>query len=105
MMAMDAIVATFVDGGGAIVDIDLEASRNKSISHLLYKFILNPLTAALTNPCQRGSQGWHCSSMDHGNHVARQENSSSWGECLWDVCFARKKSSEQEFFVPAGTHT
>jgi len=28
-MVMDAIVATVVDGGRAIVDIDIEAGRNK----------------------------------------------------------------------------
>jgi hypothetical protein len=32
MMAMDAIVATFVDGGGAIIDINLEASINFSFT-------------------------------------------------------------------------
>jgi hypothetical protein len=40
----------------------------------------------------------------HGNHVARGENDSSWWGCLCDVCFASKKSSEREFFVPAGMH-
>jgi hypothetical protein len=84
-----------------IVDIDIEASRNKLISHLLYKFILNPLMAALTSPCRRGSQGWGL--FIHGNHAARRENGSSWWGCLCDVCFASKKSSEQEFFVPVGT--
>ena len=35
-MAMDAIAATVVNGGRAIVDIDIEAGRNKLISHFLY---------------------------------------------------------------------
>ena len=30
-------------------------SRNKSISHLFYNFIINPLMAASSNPLQRGS--------------------------------------------------
>ena len=32
------------------------------------------------------------------------EKGSSWWGCLCDVCFASKKSSEREFFVPARTH-
>jgi len=40
----------------------------------------------------------------HGNHAARRENGSSWWGCLCGVCFASKKSSEREFFIPAGTH-
>jgi hypothetical protein len=35
LMLMDAIVATVVDGGRAIVDINIEAGRNKLIYHLL----------------------------------------------------------------------
>ena len=38
------------------------------------------------------------------NHAARRENGTSWWVCLCDVCFASKKSSEREFFIPAGTH-
>ena len=49
-MVMDAIVATVVDGGQEIVDIDIEAGRNKLIFHLLYSFTLNPSTAASSNP-------------------------------------------------------
>jgi len=40
----------------------------------------------------------------HGNHDARGGNNSSWWGCLCDVRFASKKSSEREFFVPAGMH-
>ncbi len=58
--------------------------------------------AASSNPFQRGSQGWDM--FIHGNHDARGENGSSWWGCLFDVCFASKKSSRREFFVPAGTH-
>jgi hypothetical protein len=39
LMAMDAFVAIIDDGGRAIVDIDIEAGRNKLIFHLLYTFI------------------------------------------------------------------
>ena len=89
-MAMDAIAATAVNGGQAIVDIDIEADRNKLISHFLYNFVLNPSMAALPNPFRRGFRGWGV--FIHGNHAARQENSSSWWGCLSDVCFASKKS-------------
>jgi hypothetical protein len=56
-MAMDAIVAVVVDGGQAIVDIDIEAGRNKLISNVIYNFILIPLMVASSNPFQRGSRG------------------------------------------------
>ena len=58
--------------------------------------------AASSNPFQRGSWGWGM--FLHQNHAARRENGSSWWGCLCDVCFTSKKSSEREFFVPAGTH-
>ena len=59
--------------------------------------------AASSNPFRRGFRGWGV--FIHGNHDhARGENGSSWWGCLCDVCFASKKSSEREFFVPAGTH-
>ena len=76
--------------------------RNKLISHLLYNFILNPSMSALSNPFQRGSRGWGM--FIHGNHDARGKNGSSWWGCLCVVCFASKKSSEREFFIPAGMH-
>ena len=38
-MAMDAFVAIIADGGRAIVDIDIEAGRNKLIFHVLNTFI------------------------------------------------------------------
>jgi hypothetical protein len=54
---------------------------------------------ASSNPFRRGSRVWGM--FIHGNHDARGKNSSSWWGCLCDVCFASKKSSEREFFVPA----
>ena len=57
--------------------------------------------AALSNPFQRGFQGWGM--FIHGNHEARGENGSSQWGCLCDVCFDSKKSSGREFFVPART--
>ena len=89
-MAMDTIAATVVNRGQAIVDIDIEAGRNKLISHFLYNFALNPLIAASPNPFRRGFLGWGV--FIHGNHATRRENSSSWWGCLSDVCFASKKS-------------
>jgi hypothetical protein len=99
---MDAILAIMANGGRANIFIFRDADRNKLISYSLYKFILNPSTSATSNPLQRGSRGWGV--FIYGNHAARRENGTSrWG-CLCDVCFASKKSSEREFFVPAGTH-
>jgi len=77
---MNAILVIISDGGQAIVDMNIEAGRNKLISHLLYNFILNPLIAALSNPLQRGSQG--CGMFVHQNHAARREIGSSWWGCL-----------------------
>jgi hypothetical protein len=50
LTAMDAILATIADGGRAIIFIYREAGRNKLIYYSLYKFILNPSTAATSNP-------------------------------------------------------
>jgi len=55
--AMNTVLAIIANGGQAFVDINIEASRNKLISHLLYIFILNPSTVASSNPLRRGSQG------------------------------------------------
>jgi hypothetical protein len=57
---------------------------------------------ALSNPFQRGSRGWGV--FIYGNHATRRGNGTSWWGCLCDVCFASRKSSEREFFVPARTH-
>ena len=96
---MNAVLAIIANGGRAFVDVDIEASRNKLMYHLLYNFILNPLTSASSNPLRRGSRG--CSMFVHQNHAARWENGSSWWGCLWAVCFVSKK---QKFFVPARMH-
>jgi hypothetical protein len=73
-MAMDAILATIANGELAIVGIDRETSRNKLISHLIITLILNPLTAALSNPFRRGSRGWGV--FHHRNHAAGEANGS-----------------------------
>ena len=68
---MNAVLDIVANGGQAFIDIDiLEAVRNKLVSHSLYNFILNPLTAALSNPLHRGSMG--CGMFVHENHAARQ---------------------------------
>ncbi len=101
-------MATVVDGGQAIVGINIEAIGNKLISNFLYNVILNPSMAASSNPFRRGSRGW--SVFVCGNHATRWENGSSWLGCLCDVCFASKKSfasktsSKREYFGPAGRH-
>ena len=73
-------------------------SRNKSISHLFYNFIINPLMAASSNPLQRGSRGWGV--FIYGNHADIRENGTSWWGCLCDVCLASNKSSGVSFLFP-----
>ncbi len=75
--------------------------RNKLFSPLFYWFYKNPSTAALANPFCSSSQGWGM--FVHQNHATGGGNGASWWGCLWAVCFASKKHSEQEFFVPAKT--
>jgi len=77
-------------------------SRNKLISHSFYNFMIKPLMEASSNPFRRCSRGWGV--FLYGNHAARWENSTSWWGCLCDVCFASKKSSKWDFFIPARTH-
>ena len=71
---MNAIMATIVNRGQAIVNIDIEASRNKLFSNLLHNFILNPLMAASSIPFRRGSWGWGV--FIHRNHANGEANSS-----------------------------
>ena len=99
---MNAVLAIIADGGRAIVAIYREGSRNKLISPLLYNFILNPSMVASSNPFQRGSQGW--GTLVHQNHGAGGGNGSIMVGMFVSLCLASKKSSEREFFVPAGTH-
>jgi hypothetical protein len=95
---MDAILAIIADGGRAIVLIYREVGRNKLFFYSLYKLILNLSTAVTSNTLLRGSQGWGM--FLHQNHAAGGENSSIMVEMLLCLCFASKKSSEREFFVP-----
>ncbi len=99
---MDAVLSIIVNGRREIILIFRDADRNKLISYSLYKFILNPSTSATSNPLRRGFRGWGV--FIYGNHAARWENGTSWWGSLCDVCFASKKSSKREFFVPAGMH-
>ena len=71
---MDAILATIVDGGRAIVLIYREVGRNKLISPLICNLILNHLKATLPNPFRRGARGW--GTLGRQNHVAGGENDS-----------------------------
>jgi hypothetical protein len=99
---MNAVLAIIANGGRAIVVIYREARVQINYHPLVYNFILIPSMVASSNPFQRGSRRWGM--FLHQNHASRGENSSSWWGCLCDVCFASKKSSEMEFFVPARTH-
>jgi hypothetical protein len=98
---MIAVLAIIADGGQAIVVIYREGSRNKLISPLLYNFILNPSMAALSNPFQRGSQGWGM--LVHQNHGVGGGNGSVMVGIFVCLCLVSKKPSKREFFVPAGT--
>ena len=57
---------------------------------------------ALPNPFRVGSWGW--GTLIHQNHAAGEENGSIMVGMFVSLCLASKKSSEREFFVPAGTH-
>ena len=73
-MAMDAILATIVDGGRVIVLIYREACRNKLFSPFICILILNHLKATLPNPFHRGARGW--GTLGQLNHAAGGENDS-----------------------------
>jgi len=53
---MNAVLAIIADGGQAIVLIYREAGRKKLVSYSIYNCILNPSTATISNPLQRGSR-------------------------------------------------
>ena len=55
---------------------------------------------ASSNPFCIGSQGW-CT-LVHQNHAAGGENGSIMVGMFVSLCLASKKSSEREFFIPAG---
>ena len=57
---------------------------------------------ASSNPFLVGSQGW--GTLVHQNHATGEENGSIMVGMFVSLCLASKKSSEREFFVPAGTH-
>jgi hypothetical protein len=98
---VNAILAIIADGRRAIVVIYREGNRNKSISPLLYNFILNPSMAASSNPFRRGSGGW--GTLIHQNHGAGGGNGSIMVGMFVCLCLVSIKPSEREFFVPAGT--
>jgi len=58
--------------------------------------------AASSNPLLRGSRG--CGIFVHQYHAAGGGNGSIMVGMFVCLCFASKKSSEREFFIPAGTH-
>jgi hypothetical protein len=79
---IDIVATAVVDGGWGIVDIDIEAGRNKLISHLLYNFILT-FDGGLVQPLPKRLPGVRY--VHPWKYAARQENGSSWWECLWCV--------------------
>ena len=56
---------------------------------------------ASSNPFRVGSRGW--GKLIHQNHAAGEENGSIMVGMFVSLSLASKKSSEREFFVPAGT--
>ena len=95
-------LATFVDGGPAIVIIYREVGRNKLFHPLICNLILNYLKATLPDPFRRGAQGW--GTLGQQNHATVVENGSIMVGILFVSCvLASKKSSEREFYVHAGT--
>jgi hypothetical protein len=93
--------ATIVDGGRAIVLIYREAGRNKLFHPLICNLILNYLKATLPNPFRRGARGW--GTLGQQNHATVGDNGSIMVGIFVSCVLASKKSSEREFFVPAGT--
>jgi len=57
---------------------------------------------ASSNPFGVGSWGWGM--LVHQNHATEEDNGSIMVGMFVSLCLASKKSSEREFFVPAGTH-
>ncbi len=57
---------------------------------------------ASSNPFRVGSRGW--GTLVHQNHAAVEENGSIMVGMFVSLCLASKKSSEREFFFPAGMH-
>ena len=57
---------------------------------------------ALSNPFRISSRGW--GTLVHQHHAAGEENGSIMVGMFVSLCLASKKSSEREFFVPAGMH-
>ncbi len=91
-----------VANGGQAIVVNLErGSRNKLFSHLVYWFYQIPSMEALANPFRRGSWGWGV--LDRQNYAAGGANDSIIVGMFVCLCLARKKPSEREFFVPAGT--
>ena len=95
-------MATVVDGGRAIVDINIEPGRNKLIYHLLYNFILNPSMAASSNPFQRGSWGGVCASMET---MTLEGKTAHHGGDVCVMCVLLAKSLPSGSFLYPPEHT
>jgi hypothetical protein len=98
-MEMDAVLATIVHGGQAIIviDIEVEVVEINKITHLIYNLMLNPLKATSPNPFCKGSQGW--GGFRRKNHATGEANGSIMVGMFMCLCFASQKPSEREFFV------
>ncbi len=77
-------------------------SRNKLISHLFYNFIINLRWWPRPTPSEKAPGGGVYSYTEIMPLDGKTAHHG--GNFLCEFCFTSKKSSEREFFVPAGTH-
>jgi len=94
--AMDATI--IADGRRVIILIYRDMGRNKLISYSLYKFILNPSTAATSNPLRRGSRGWGM--FLHHNHATGGGNGSIMVEMFLCLYLASQTFPSGSFSFP-----
>ena len=64
--------------------------------------LLKPFNEGLVQPLPCRLPGW--GTLVHQNHADGEENGSIMVGMFVSLCLACKKSSEREFFVPAGKH-
>ena len=78
--------------------------RNKLVSPLFYWYWYTLRWRPRPTPCEEAPGGGVCSSIK--TMPLEGQTAPSWWWCLWAVCFscfASKKPSEWEFFIPAKT--
>ena len=76
-------------------------SRNNIFFSFILFILLKSFDDGLVQPLPRRLPG--VGMLIHQNHAAGEENGSIMVGMFVCLCFASKKPSEREFFVPAGT--